>query len=419
MPGAGSSSCRRAEQRSQELIEAAQIDGSNAFQTALRIKLPLIRKWVVYMLVLSFASGTQLFVEPQILGIATGGEVPPQWSPNQLAYYLAFQLDRFNEATAISVDLLVFGLLVAVLIVWRGKLFEVVVFPGHYALRLLAILILLLFAAFFFGPIIWLLLAPTKTNRGSSIRRRSPSAASATFGHTFSGLHHLRGRPRPDLAQELPPSTLLAGLRLAVLTAIPAGYGLALTHFVGRRALRGITLVVMIVPATALVLPLFLEANTVHLVGTVWSLILPFGFFPFGVYLAYIYFSTTIPKDQIGAAHIDGAGEWGVFRRIALPLATPIVGLVGFFSFVANWNNYYLPFVMTYDNSQYPLQVGLPILLGSSPSINPVAATGGQAVIYRPEVAMATIVAIAPVLIVFLFAQRTLVAGMLAGSTKE
>ena len=55
----------------------------------------------------------------------------------------------------------------------------------------------------------------------------------------------------------------------------------------------------------------------------------------------------------------------------------------------------------------------------SSPSINPVAATGGQAVIYRPEMAMATIIAIAPVLLVFLFAQRTLVAGMLAGSTKE
>ena len=56
---------------------------------------------------------------------------------------------------------------------------------------------------------------------------------------------------------------------------------------------------------------------------------------------------------------------------------------------------------------------------GSSPSINPVAATGGQAVIYRPELAMATIVAIAPVLLVFLFAERNLVAGMLAGSSKE
>jgi multiple sugar transport system permease protein len=109
----------------QDLIEAAELDGSNAFQTALRIKLPLIRKWIVYMLVLSFAAGSQLFVEPQILGVATVGEINPQWSPNQLAYYLAFQLDRFNDAAAISVDLLVIGLLVAVLLVWRGKLFEV------------------------------------------------------------------------------------------------------------------------------------------------------------------------------------------------------------------------------------------------------------------------------------------------------
>ena len=109
----------------QELIEAAEIDGSNAFQTALRIKLPLIRKWIVYMLVLSFAAGSQLFVEPQILGVATNGEVPAQWSPNQLAYYLAFHLDRFNDAAAVSVDLLVIGLIVAVLLVWRGKLFGV------------------------------------------------------------------------------------------------------------------------------------------------------------------------------------------------------------------------------------------------------------------------------------------------------
>ena len=288
----------------------------------------------------------------------------------------------------------------------------------RYAYRIIAMLVLLLFGVFFFGPIIWLLLAPTKTD--SQIINQTPLAFGSlgTFGHTFHDLTTYEG----DLVLTWLKNSAIysfGGTALAVLTAIPAGYGLALTHFVGRRALLAITLVVMIVPATALVLPLFLEANTVHLVGTVWSLILPFGFFPFGVYLAYIYFSTTIPKDLIGAARIDGAGEWGVFRRIALPLATPVVGLVGFFSFVANWNNYYLPFVMTYDNSQYPMQVGLPILLGSSPSINPVAATGGQAVIYRPELAMATIIAIAPVLIVFLFAQRTLVAGMLAGSTKE
>jgi len=109
-----------------ELLESAQMDGANAFNTALRIKLPLVRKWVVYMLVLSFAGGTQLFVEPAVLGTASlGVGISKFWSPNQLAWFVASQYSYYNQAAAISVDLLVFGLVVAALLVWRGKLFEV------------------------------------------------------------------------------------------------------------------------------------------------------------------------------------------------------------------------------------------------------------------------------------------------------
>ena len=109
-----------------ELIEAAQIDGSGAFQTALRIKLPLIRKWVVYMLMLSFAGGTQLFTEPTVLAPAAQGiGISKYWSPNQLAWFVASEYNQYNEAAAISVILLVLGLLVAALLVWRGRLFEV------------------------------------------------------------------------------------------------------------------------------------------------------------------------------------------------------------------------------------------------------------------------------------------------------
>jgi multiple sugar transport system permease protein len=109
-----------------ELIEAAQIDGANAVQTALRVKLPMIRKWVVYMLVLSFAGGTQLFVEPTVLGSAAlGVGITKYWSPNELAWFVASQYDQFNEAAAISIVLLVLGLLVAAILVWRGRLFEV------------------------------------------------------------------------------------------------------------------------------------------------------------------------------------------------------------------------------------------------------------------------------------------------------
>ena len=76
---------------------------------------------------------------------------------------------------------------------------------------------------------------------------------------------------------------------------------------------------------------------------------------------------------------------------------------------------------MTYDNSQYPLQIGLQQLIGSTASFNPANFTAGSSVevLHRPDLAMAVIIAIAPVLIVFLFAQRTLVQGMLAGATKE
>ncbi|MGH2863283.1 MAG: carbohydrate ABC transporter permease [Solirubrobacteraceae bacterium] len=109
-----------------ELLEAAQIDGSNAFQTAMQIKLPLIRKWVVYMLLLSFAGGTQLFVEPTVLGGASLGiGISKYWSPNQLGWFVASQYNLYNEAAAISVMLLVLGLAVAALLVWRGRLFEV------------------------------------------------------------------------------------------------------------------------------------------------------------------------------------------------------------------------------------------------------------------------------------------------------
>ena len=290
----------------------------------------------------------------------------------------------------------------------------------RYTLRFIGLVVLLFFTAFFFVPIIWLFLAPTKTD--GQLLSGSPFAfgSLSTLAHTFHRIVDYSGH---SVLIWLKNSAIYSfgGTALAIVAAIPAGYGLALTEFIGRRMLLSITLVVMIMPATALVLPLFLEINKLGLYGTVWSLILPFGFFPFGVYLAYIYFSSTIPKDLLAAARIDGANEWNVFRHIAVPLARPIIALVGFFAFVASWNNFFLPFVMTYDNSQYPLQIGIQQLIGSTASFNPANYSAGASVtvLHRPDLAMAVIIAIAPVLIVFLFAQRTLVSGMLAGATKE
>ncbi|HEX4224381.1 MAG TPA: sugar ABC transporter permease [Pseudonocardiaceae bacterium] len=110
---------------SDEVLEAARIDGAGPWRTAIHIQIPMIRKWIVYMAILAFAAGTQLFVEPQLLQTASLGRVSPTWSPNQLAYVYAFQHGDFNGAAAISLVLLVLGLLCAGLLVTRSGLFKV------------------------------------------------------------------------------------------------------------------------------------------------------------------------------------------------------------------------------------------------------------------------------------------------------
>ncbi|MEY9864039.1 multiple sugar transport system permease protein [Catenulispora sp. GAS73] len=276
-------------------------------------------------------------------------------------------------------------------------------------------LVLGLFVVFFVLPVLWLVLAATKTD--DQLVHGNPLA--------FGSWHALRANwdaltsyQGDAMFQWLRNSALysFAALVITLAVAIPAGYALAMTEFRGRRMLLIATLVVMLMPNATLVVPLFLEVNAVHLIGSMWSIILPYAFYPFGVYLANIYFSTALPRELLEAARLDGCSEIGVFRRVALPLAAPIVALVGFFSFVANWTNYFLPYVMLPQSSQLPVQVGLGTLLDDVPQFNP---TVGDLAVQRPELALATLLAITPVLIVFLFSQRFLVTGMLAGATKS
>jgi multiple sugar transport system permease protein len=107
-----------------ELIEAARLDGAGAWQAARRIKLPLIKKWIGYMAILSLAAGSQLFVEPSIVSAAGSGFISPSWAPNELAYNYAFGQADFNGASAISIDLLLFALVCAAVIVSRSGLFR-------------------------------------------------------------------------------------------------------------------------------------------------------------------------------------------------------------------------------------------------------------------------------------------------------
>jgi multiple sugar transport system permease protein len=268
-------------------------------------------------------------------------------------------------------------------------------------------------------PVLWLILAPTKSDH--ALVTDGPLSF-GSFHQVSLAWKHLDAFSDHIFRTWITNSLLYAFSATAIVlaTAIPAGYGLAFGTFPGRKVILTLTLVVMIMPAAALVLPIFLELNSLHLIGSVLAVILPFAFFPFGVYLAYIYYATALPPGLLDAARVDGAGELQTFLRVAVPLAKPVVALVFFFSFVADWNNFFLPYVVLADSNQYPITVGLSNLLSSTPSFNPAVGGGGQQVnIFRPELALATLLAVIPVAVVFLVSQRALVRGLVGGGIKE
>ncbi|GAA2295512.1 sugar ABC transporter permease [Streptomyces hawaiiensis] len=107
-----------------DVMEAARIDGANGWQIAWRVQIPMLRKWIVYMVILAFAGGAQLFVEPQLLSLASVGVAGRDYSLNQLTYDFAFQMNNINGAAAVSVELLVVSVSAAALFVARSGFFD-------------------------------------------------------------------------------------------------------------------------------------------------------------------------------------------------------------------------------------------------------------------------------------------------------
>jgi len=183
-----------------------------------------------------------------------------------------------------------------------------------------------------------------------------------------------------------------------------------------RSTVNVLTLIAMITPSTAVVLPIFLQMHLLGLTNTYAGFILASGFFPFGVYLAYIYFSTSLPKGVMDSARVDGCTRAQLFTRIALPLAKPAMALVAFFSFLGIWSNYFLAFVLLSDDALYNLPVGLTTLVSGSGALSNLPTEGIP--IKKPEVILAAILVALPVMLIFLFAQGRVRSGLLTGAEK-
>jgi multiple sugar transport system permease protein len=209
------------------------------------------------------------------------------------------------------------------------------------------------------------------------------------------------------------------GIVLSLLTGIPAGYALARLNFPLRRTILIVTLLTMVIPNTVLVIPLFLEVSALHQIGQLWPVAVIFGFFPFGTYLAFIHFNTALPKELVEAGRIDGLSEVGIFIRVALPVSKQAVAIVGFFAFLADWTNYFLPLVLLPVADHSTLTVGLQELISGSQLYDPSGAAGSLVKLYMPQLIFAAVLQTAPLLVIFLVAQRFLARGATVGAVKQ
>jgi multiple sugar transport system permease protein len=281
--------------------------------------------------------------------------------------------------------------------------------------RLSRNLFLALAIVFFGTPIVWLLLAPSKDAVGLN---EAPPLSFGSIGHYADAAVHLFSFQGGIVWVWLGNSVWYTAVSVAIalLTAVPTGFALAKFSFAGRKVILFATLLTMVVPAAALILPLYLEMSAVHLTNTPWSVILPLGFYPFGVYLVYLFAKASIPDSIVEAARLDGCSEPGILLRIFVPLARPAIIMVAFFAISDAWTSFFLPYIMLTTPTTATLQTGLQLLASGTGAIR------GSGVVYTdikaPEVALAALISILPILLVFLFAQRYLVAGQTAGAEK-
>lgn len=189
-----------------------------------------------------------------------------------------------------------------------------------------------------------------------------------------------------------------------------AGYAFARYQFKGRGAMFGLIIGSVMVPTTVLVIPLYLMYDHVGLLDTAAGFILPSLVNPLGVYLMRLYSDAAVPRELVDSARIDGAGEFRIFRSIAARLISPGAVTVLLFSVVGTWNNYFLPLLIFSSESKMPLTVGLGLLSSRASTAN-----AGAEQLYT-MIVTGGLVAVIPLMIVFLLLQRYWRGGLTFGS---
>ncbi|GAA4812547.1 carbohydrate ABC transporter permease [Streptomyces ziwulingensis] len=203
-------------------------------------------------------------------------------------------------------------------------------------------------------------------------------------------------------------STVVAILSTAAAVGLCslAGFAFAKYRFRGKNVLFNIMFSSLAVPFAVIVVPLFVMVAKAHLTTPYFALVVPWVAPAFGIFMMRQFTEQSVPDALLDAARVDGCTEFGLFRRVVLPLLRPALGALGVWSFLNSYNSLIWPLIVVSDPGDYTLPLGIQALFG---------ATGRQ---YDLVLAGAVLAAV-PSLLVFFLLRRQLLEGLTAGAVKS
>ncbi len=274
--------------------------------------------------------------------------------------------------------------------------------PGQLGTRVLAYIVLTVGAIGFVAPFFLLITTSFMHYRQTLIYPPEWLPHPATLAN------YLAAFTMSPLFHYLANSVLVALCTVTgqLLTGAMAGYAFARLKFRGRNVVFFIVLTTMMVPVQVNLVPLFALVAQLGWVDTYRALIVPDLAGAFGVFLFRQWF-LNLPKELEDAARVDGCSPWQFFWRIAIPTAAPAIATLGIFQFLASWNTFLWPLVVTNSDSMRTLPVGLAAIQASMHETT-----------NWPLLMAATTVAIVPAVAVFLALQRYFLKGLMEGAVK-
>jgi ABC-type sugar transport system, permease component len=266
--------------------------------------------------------------------------------------------------------------------------------------RVLVYALLVALSVLVLAPVVWAALSSFKTQ--TELAQRPPTLLPDSFAPT----NYTEALETFAFTTYLKNSVLVTvgATALTLIINTMAAYGLAKYNFRGRDLLFLVTLGTIMIPLQIILIPVYRVAADLHLVNSLWGLIIPPAATPTGVFLLRQYM-LGIPDDLLEAARIDGAGELWIFLRIVVPLCGAPIAVLTIFSVIWRWNDFLWPLIISQDQDKYTLPVAL-------------AQFDSQLVVPFNYILAMSVVSMLPVVIIFLVLQRHVTRGIASTGLK-